>query len=79
MVSKKGPGGGSSPWQVCVVTGKKTPGGAGTHTGRLWLPVVTRTGKKTPGGAGTHDAFKDTGGSRDTHETETRTSQYAYR
>ena len=37
------------------------------------------TGKKTPGGAGTHERdthrFKDTGGSRDTHETDTRTSQ----
>ena len=50
-------------------TGKKTPGGAGTHTGHArdtrahtgtrntqtnLTTIQTQTGKKTPGGAGTH-------------------------
>ena len=34
------------------------------------VAAAALTGKKTPGGAGTY-WFKDTGGSRDTHETDT--------
>ena len=57
---------------------KKTPGGAGTHTGHS-AGAHGGAGKKTFGGVGTRDArdtrtrtdppFKDTGGSRDTQHT----------
>ena len=58
-----------------TVAGSREARGEATGTAlATTVAAAALTGKKTPGGAGTY-RFKDTGGSRDTHETDTRTSQ----